>query len=108
MNTLLSLVRWILARGAFLSWVLAPILAVFATVGIGWDYVLGGLTDLNAYLDGATPGLTASAAEFAEWYVLANTFFPVTEAFAFVSIQMALSALAMSVRIVKSLIPTIS
>jgi len=108
MDTLIGIAEW--ARAKFGWWLLlfAPFFAFLAVLGTFLDNLAAGIRDVDEAFQSMAPYINDGIATLAPYFVYANTFFPVTEAFILVSALLTLRVICAAVRSVKALIPGIS
>lgn len=108
MSTLIEIGRFIREKFHWSLWVLAPILGMLALVGVMLENVIAGLATLNDNLVSVLPMISDGAESLSAYYVVANTFLPVTEGFILLGLQLSLAVVALAIRVIKAFIPTIA
>jgi len=108
MSTLIAIAEWIRSKVGWGMVLLTPVFAILAVIGLFLDNLAAGIRDVDEAFQAMAPAINDSIATLSPYFVYANTFFPVTEAFILVSALLTLRVLCAAVRSVKSLIPGLS
>lgn len=103
-----KILEWIAKKVGFFGVLFSPLLAFVAAVATFIDQITLGIIYLNTQLTNLLPTINGGIAALEPWFVKANTFFPVTEAFAMVLALITLRSVAATIRTTKAFISTLA